>query len=93
MSNPILLHTQANIDFVGDYKYPAAAKVFEIGNEDVKIHVIFMITSVASILTATDGTGFGYAPKESVIFESVSGACRIYQKNSAGTFLYLLANS
>ena len=88
MSNPILIHSQANIDFVGDYKYPAATKVFEIGNEDKVIHLIFVATDVSSLLTATDGTGYGKAPYGSLVFQSVSGTERIYQLNSAGSWKY-----
>ena len=87
MSNPILVHSQANIDFVGDYKYPTTAKVFEIGNEDEKIHWIFVSVTSAALLTATDGTGYGYAPYGSMVFQNLSGTVRIFMRNSLGTWV------
>ena len=94
MSNPILVHSQANIDFVGDYKYPTTAKVMEIGNEDEEIHLIYTSTAVTpTILAAKDGTGFGKAPYGSLIFENLTAAGKIYMKDTAGSFVGIDINT
>ena len=84
--NNNLLHTQNNIDFVNEYKYPTSALVHELGNEEKTIHLIFVDIDASSLLTATDGTGFGKAPTGTVVYQYLVSAPRIYEKQTDATW-------
>lgn len=68
------------------YAYPDGAEVLNVQNEDGNYHIIFSDANVASVLTATDGTGFGNAPVGTVINQYTSGAAQIHMKEVDGTW-------
>jgi hypothetical protein len=84
--NNTLLHTQANIDFVAQFKYPRTARVLEVGNEEGKIHLIWVDVDVSALLTATDGTGFGKAPIGTRITQYLVATPREYIKQTDSTW-------
>ena len=85
MADNILTSTPSGVDFVADFDYPATAQVLSLtGNP--RRHLIFTNVNVASVLTATDGTGFGNAPVGTVIFQFIAGTAQIHMKETDATW-------
>lgn len=71
---------------VSDYAYPDGVLVSSHNGDGNIRHIIWVSTDVSALLTAIDGTGFGNAPKGTVIFQNLAGTAKIHQKDSDGAW-------